>query len=228
MTCHIESRLLVIISMVMVGRFASSADVQDVEHDELGAPNVIRSFCSTPQGADRFGLGRFLGDSFGEMYSESDGRTVVTNGQQQGRLVVLRRLRERYEGFDEGLFSYDTKRRLYRVELWRDVSTDENAMIVMNKVLKIKESLSRRYGTEFHREIPASGGREGRLECIYRFVNDDDAFSIAISLFRDEGTKRLCVSVQSETVLRSAEGSCEKEHKSTTEPIPSVNVEVDI
>ena len=228
MTCHIESRLLVIISMVMVGRFASSADVQDVEHDEFGAPNVIRSFCSTPRGADRFGLGRFLGDSFGEVYSESDGRTVMTNRQEQGRLVVVRRLRERYEGFDEGFFSYDTKRRLYRVELWRDVSADENAMIVMNKVLKIKECLSRRYGAEFHKEIPASGELRGESGCIYRFVNADDDFLIAISLFRDGNTKRLCVSVQSEAVLRSTERSCEKEHKSTAEPIPSVNVEVDI
>ena len=231
MTCRIGSLLLVIInSSLIANRLLGSGEADAFEYDGREMPCVIRSACPAPQGIDRFGLGRFLGFSFGEKFARANG-LVVTNVWPREGFVVGKPLKEVYEGFKSARFSYDQKRlRLFRVELRREIQEHENAKNVMDCVRRIVEDFSRRYDTEFQKEIPSHDAHLGgaSLRCVYRFVNADEDYPIEIALLRGEKGQMLYVSVQSTAVLRLSNSSSATERAPAVETIPSVDVEVDI
>ena len=231
MICRIVSLLLAIISSLLIAnRSIGSGEVDAFEYDGREMPCVIRSSCPVPPGVDRFGMGRFLGFSFGEKIDQANG-LGVTNVQTQVGFVVGKPLKEVYEGFESACFSYDQKRmRLFRVELRREIQEHESAKNVMDCVKRIAEDFSRRYDTEFHKEVPSYDAHpdDASLRCIYRFVNVDKDYPIEIALLKGREGRMLYVSVQSAAVLRLSNDSGAKENTSTFESVPSVTVEVDI
>ena len=231
MICRIGSLLLVIISCLLIANRSLCLGGADAfEYDGREMPCVIRSSCPVPPGVDRFGMGRFLGFSFGEKIAKWSGLAVTNMWPQKG-LVIRKPLKEVYEGFKSACFSYDQKRmRLFRVELRRKIQEHESAKNVMDCVKRIAEDFSRRYDTEFHKEVPSYDVHldDASLRCIYRFVNVDKDYPIEIALLKGREGRMLYVSVQSAAVLRLSNDSGAKENTSTFESVPSVTVEVDI